>query len=143
MSTPEKPKPETSPPPASPQPASPQTDPVRMSIAEALDALNIVREERDAISKELTSVKAERDQANSVLDGQVRAEYLKKIRGISSIPETTLQKMGNKDLENLINSSEMLKHSNPKSIMFATDDANQNEGVIDLYSERMKRKRGE
>jgi ABC-type uncharacterized transport system ATPase subunit len=123
---------------AEPAPILPQA---RMSLVDALDKINILEAAHKNVTDELAKVRSERDQANSVLDAQIRATYLNKVRGISNIPETQLQKMSTHDLENLVQSNEMLKHNNPKSIQFAVDEPNRDEGLIDLYSERLKRRR--
>ncbi len=114
--------------------------PVRMSMEQALDKINVLESERKVIETELTKVKIERDQANSVLYAQVRANYLNKARALTQIPETTLHKMGNDELESVVKLAEQIKRPNPKSIMFSADQSNPNENLIDLYSERIKRR---
>ena len=115
--------------------------PVRMSIEQALDRINILEAENKTIEAELTKAKTERDQANSVLYAQVRASYLNKARALTQIPETQLHKMGNDELESIVKLAEQIKRPNPKSIMFSADHSNPNDGLIDLYSERVKRGR--
>ncbi len=114
--------------------------PVRMSMEQALDKINVLETEKKAIETELTKAKSERDQANSVLYAQVRANYLNKARALTQIPETTLHKMGNDELESVVKLAEQIKRPNPKSIMFSADQSNPNENLIDLYSERIKRR---
>jgi hypothetical protein len=46
--------------------------------------------------------------------------------------------MGNDELESIVRLAEQIKRPNPKSIMFNAD-SNPNEGLIDLYGERMKK----
>ncbi len=120
-------------------PAEPVIPLVRMSMEEALDKINLLDASRRAAEAELEKVKKERDQANSVLSAQVRAAYLQKARGLTHFAETQLQKMGNDELEKVIKIAELVKQPNPKSIML-TADSNENEGLIDLFSERFKRR---
>ncbi len=115
--------------------------PVRMSMEQALDKINVLEAEKKAIAAELNIAKSERDQANSVLYAQVRANYLNRARALTQIPETTLHKMGNDELESVVKLAELIKRPNPKSIMFASDQSSPNDVLIDLYSERTKRGR--
>jgi hypothetical protein len=119
---------------------TPTTEPVRLSIAEALDKITVYEAENKELKINLQKVTNERDQANSVLDAQIRAGYLQKLRGISNLPENKLTAMPTNQLETLLKSSEVLKHSNPKSIMFGNDDASQND-PLDLYKERISRRK--
>ena len=114
--------------------------PVRMSMEQALDKINVIEAANKRISEELEAVQRERDQANSVLNAQVLAKYMDKLRAIGTLPEATLHRMSNDQLENEIEVLERNKRSNPKSIMFSADQE-QNNGLIDLYGERMKRGR--
>ena len=133
--------PET-PPNNTPPPGDPNLiPPVRMSMEQALDKINVLEAQNKIIASELEATKQERDQANSVLNAQIRAKYMDKLRAIGTLPETTLQRMSNDQLENEIAVLERNKRSNPKSILFSADQANRNEGLIDLYSERIKRGR--
>ena len=109
---------------------------VRMSLDEALDKINVLEASTKALDIQLKQVTEERNQANSVLHAQVRASFLNKARALTQIPETSLHKMGNDELESIV--KEQIKRPNPKSIMFSAD-SNRNEGLIDLYSERMKK----
>ena len=111
--------------------------PVRMSMEQALDKINVLEAENKVIAAELTVAKSERDQANSVIYAQVRAGYLNKARALTQIPEAQLHKMGNDELESVVKLAEQIKRPNPKSIMFSADQPN--EGLLDLYSERIKR----
>jgi hypothetical protein len=112
-----------------------------MSMEQALDKINVLEAQNKIITAELTAAKSERDQANSVLNAQIRAKYMDKLRAIGTLPETTLHRMSNDQLENEIAVLERNKRSNPKSILFSADQANRNEGLIDLYTERVKRGR--
>ncbi len=109
-------------------------------MEQALDKINILEAEKKVIEVELAKAKSERDQANSVLYAQVRAKYLDKARALTQIPEATLHKMGNDELESVVKLAEQIKRPNPKSIMFSADQANPNEGLIDLYTERTRRR---
>ena len=111
--------------------------PVRMSMEQALDKINVLEAENKVIAAELKVAKGERDQANSVLYAQVRASYLNKARALTQIPESQLHKMGNDELESVVKLAEQIKRPNPKSIMFSADQSN--EGLLDLYNERIKR----
>ena len=111
--------------------------PVRMSMEQALDKINVLEAENKVIAAELTVAKSERDQANSVIYAQVRAGYLNKARALTQIPEAQLHKMGNDELESVVKLAEQIKRPNPKSIMFSADQPN--EGLLDLYTERIKR----
>ena len=113
--------------------------PVRMSMEQALDKINVLEAENKVIAAELTVAKSERDQANSVIYAQVRAGYLNKARALTQIPESQLHKMGNDELESVVKLAEQIKRPNPKSILFSADQPN--EGILDLYSERIKRGR--
>ncbi len=115
--------------------------PARMSMEQALDKINVLEAENKVIAAELEATKQERDQANSVLNAQIRAKYMDKLRAIGTLPETVLHRMSNDQLKNEIAVLERNKRSNPKSILFSADQANRNEGLIDLYSERVKRGR--
>jgi hypothetical protein len=110
-----------------------------MSIADALNKINVLQEKLEAKDTELKAVKFERDEANSVLDGQVRASLIKKARDLNLAPESQLARMNTGQLEHDIGVVERQKHTNPKSIMFSTD-APGKEDNLDLYSERMKRR---
>ncbi len=110
-----------------------------MSMEQALDKINVLEAENKVIAAELTVAKSERDQANSVIYAQVRASYLNKARALTQIPESQLHKMGNDELESVVKLAEQIKRPNPKSIMFSADQTN--EGLLDLYSERIKRGR--
>lgn len=124
--------------PAEQPPVIPQ---VRMTLADALDKINVLETSNKAAADELVKVKNERDQANGVLDAQIRASFLQKVRNISNIPEVQLQKMTTHDLESLVQANEQLSHGRPKSIMLGNDDANTHDpGLIDLYTERLKRR---
>ena len=111
---------------------------VRMSLDEALDKINVLEANTKTLDIQLKQVTEERNQANSVLHAQVRASFLNKARGLTQIPETQLHKMGNDELESIVKLAEQIKRPNPKSIMFSAD-SNPNEGLIDLYGERMKK----
>lgn len=111
---------------------------VRMSLDEALDKINVLEANTKTLDIQLKQVTDERNQANSVLHAQVRASFLNKARGLTQIPETSLHKMGNDELESIVKLAEQIKRPNPKSIMFSAD-SNRNEGLIDLYGERMKK----
>ena len=111
---------------------------VRMSLDEALDKINVLEASTKALDVQLKQVTDERNQANSVLHAQVRASFLNKARALTQIPETSLHKMGNDELESIVKLAEQIKRPNPKSIMFNAD-SNRNEGLIDLYGERMKK----
>lgn len=113
---------------------------VRMSIDEALDKINTLEDATKQLQSELDVTKQERDQANSVLNAQIRASFLREARATLSIPETQLQKMGNDELETVLKNAKLIKHPNPKSILFSADQE-ENSGLIDLYSERIKRGR--
>jgi hypothetical protein len=109
-----------------------------MSVDQALDKINVLEANSKVLEMKLKQVTGELGEANSVLHGQVRALFLNKARALTQIPETQLQKMGNDELENIVKLAEQIKRPNPKSIMFSAD-ANPNEGIIDLYGERMKK----
>ena len=111
---------------------------VRMSLDEALDKINVLEASTKALDVQLKQVTEERNQVNSVLTAQVRAAFLNKARVLTQIPETSLHKMGNDELESIVKLAEQIKRPNPKSIMFNAD-SNRNEGLIDLYGERMKK----
>lgn len=111
---------------------------VRMSLDEALDKINVLEANTKTLDIQLKQVTDERNQANSVLHAQVRASFLNKARALTQIPETQLHKMGNDELESIVKLAEQIKRPNPKSIMFSAD-SNRNEGLIDLYGERMKK----
>jgi hypothetical protein len=111
---------------------------VRMSLDEALDKINVLEASTKALDVQLKQVTEERNQVNSVLTAQVRAAFLNKARALTQIPETSLHKMGNDELESIVKLAEQIKRPNPKSIMFNAD-SNRNEGLIDLYGERMKK----
>jgi hypothetical protein len=111
---------------------------VRMSLDEALDKINVLEANTKTLDIQLKQVTEERNQANSVLHAQVRASFLNKARALTQIPETSLHKMGNDELESIVKLAEQIKRPNPKSIMFSAD-SNRNEGLIDLYGERMKK----
>jgi hypothetical protein len=111
---------------------------VRMSLDEALDKINVLEASTKALDVQLKQVTEERNQVNSVLTAQVRAAFLNKARALTQIPETSLHKMGNDELESIVKLAEQIKRPNPKSIMFSAD-SNRNEGLIDLYGERIKK----
>ena len=111
---------------------------VRMSLDEALDKINVLEANTKTLDIQLKQVTEERNQANSVLHAQVRASFLNKARALTQIPETQLHKKGNDELESIVKLAEQIKRPNPKSIMFSAD-SNRNEGLIDLYGERMKK----
>jgi hypothetical protein len=120
---------------------TPISEPVRLSIAEALDKIAFYEAKNKELETTLKKTTDERDQANSVLDGQVRANYLAKLRGISNLPEQKLVAMPTNQLETLLKSAEVLKHNNPKSIIFGNDDASGNYDPLDLYKEHMEKRR--
>ena len=111
---------------------------VRMTLDEALDKINVLEASTKTLDIQLKQVTEERNQANSVIHAQIRASFLNKARGLTQIPETSLHKMGNDELESIVRLAEQIKRPNPKSIMFNAD-SNRNEGLIDLYGERMKK----
>ena len=111
---------------------------VRMTLDEALDKINVLEASTKTLDIQLKQVTEERNQANSVIHAQIRASFLNKARGLTQIPETSLQKMGNDELESIVKLAEQIKRPTPKSIMFNAD-SNRNEGLIDLYGERMKK----
>ena len=117
--------------------ADSQTEPVRMSISDALNAVNLLKNEVAELKKINEKVSRERDQANAVLYGQVRAKLLQQARAKTIIPENELQEMGNDALENVLKVVEVSK-GNPKSVLFGADRDESN-GTIDLYTERQNR----
>ena len=74
-----------------------------MTIDQALDQVNILTSEKERLAKSLDIVTKERDQANSVLNAQVHATLMNKARNLTMFPETVLAKMGNDELENVVN----------------------------------------
>lgn len=118
-----------------------QTPPVRMTIDQALDQVNVLTSEKEKLAKSLDIVTKERDQANSVLNAQVHATLMNKARNLTMFPETVLAKMGNDELENVVKLAELIKRPTMKSIKFGADTQNPNDGLIDLYSERIKDRR--
>ena len=118
-----------------------QTPPVRMTIDQALDQVNVLTSEKEKLAKSLDIVTKERDQANSVLNAQVHAALMNKARNLTMFPETVLAKMGNDELENVVKLADLIKRPTMKSIKFGADTQERNEGLIDLYTERMKDRR--
>jgi hypothetical protein len=118
-----------------------QTPPVRMTIDQALDQVNVLTSEKEKLAKSLDIVTKERDQAKRVLNAQVHATLMNKARNLTMFPETVLAKMGNDELENVVKLAELIKRPTMKSIKFGADTQNPNDGLIDLYSERIKDRR--
>jgi hypothetical protein len=112
-----------------------------MTIDQALDQVNVLTSEKEKLAKSLDIVTKERDQANSVLNAQVHATLMNKARNLTMFPETVLAKMGNDELENVVKLAELIKRPTMKSIKFGADTQNPNDGLIDLYSERIKDRR--
>lgn len=117
--------------------ADSQTEPVRMSISDALNTVNLLKNEVAELKKINEKISRERDQANAVLHGQVRANLLQQARAKTTIPESKLQEMGNDALETVLQAVEVSK-GNPKSVLFGADRDESN-GTIDLYTERQNR----
>jgi len=81
-------------------------------MEQALDKINVLEAQNKIVTAELTAAKSERDQANSVLNAQIRAKYMDKLRAIGTLPETVLHRMSNDQLENEIAVLERNKRSN-------------------------------
>ena len=89
---------------------------VRMSLDEALDKINVLEANTKTLDTQLKQVTEERNQVNSVLTAQVRAAFLNKARTLTQIPETSLHKMGNDELESIVKLAEQIKRLTPRAL---------------------------